>query len=257
MFRRWSTLTIWLGRIRRRAFSIVEIAEPDDHLSEAYDKAIILCVIISIVPLCFKGAYAAFTWIDELTVSFFLLDYFLRWMTADLKHPEQGADAFIQYPFTFFAIMDLLSILPSLHVLNPGFKLFRLMFLNRAFKAFKLLRYSKSFQLIYRVLQLERDSLLAVGYLACGYIFLSALVMFSAEPGSFGNFFDALYWAVITLTSVGYGDVVPVSALGRLVSMISSIMGVAVIALPTGIITARYMSELGREQGKADRGEQE
>ena len=81
-------------------------------------------------------------------------------------------------------------------------------------------------------------------YLALGYIFLSALIMFSVEPASFDTFFDAIYWSVVTLTTVGYGDIYPVSDLGRVFSMISSFIGIAIVALPTGIITAGCMNEL-------------
>lgn len=120
-------------------------------------------------------------------------------------------------------------------------KLFRL---GKAFKALKLLRYSKSFNLIVSVVREERRALMAVCILAGGYILLSALIMFQVEPDSFETFFDAIYWAVVTLTTVGYGDIYPQSDFGRIVSMISSFMGIAIVALPTGIITAGYMNKL-------------
>ena len=88
---------------------------------------------------------------------------------------------------------------------------------------------------------------MAVCILSGGYILLSALIMFQVEPESFKTFFDAIYWAVVTLTTVGYGDLYPVSDIDRVVSMISSVMGIAIVALPTGIITAGYMSELNKD----------
>ena len=114
----------------------------------------------------------------------------------------------------------------------------------RALKVLRILRYSKSFRIILNVIKKEQESLLAVCYLALGYIFLSALIMFSVEPASFDTFFDAIYWSVVTLTTVGYGDIYPVSDLGRVFSMISSFIGIAIVALPTGIITAGCMNEL-------------
>lgn len=77
---------------------------------------------------------------------------------------------------------------------------------------------------------------------------ISALIMFQVEPDSFETFFDAIYWAVVTLTTVGYGDIYPTSDIGRVVSMLSSFMGIAIVALPTGIITAGYMNELNKEK---------
>ena len=88
--------------------------------------------------------------------------------------------------------------------------------------------------------------MIAVGVLAGGYILLSALIMLQVEPESFESFFDAIYWAVVTLTTVGYGDIYPTSDIGRIVSMLSSFMGIAIVALPTGIITAGYMNELNK-----------
>ena len=137
---------------------------------------------------------------------------------------------------------------PSLTMLSSGFKLFRLFRLNKALKALKFLRYSHSFELILNVIKREKRALAAVCVLAGGYIALSALIMFQVEPDSFDTFFDAIYWAVVTLTTVGYGDIYPTSEIGRIVSMMSSFMGIAIVALPTGIITAGYMRELSREK---------
>ena len=98
----------------------------------------------------------------------------------------------------------------------------------------------------------ERRVLLTVLGIAIFYVFITALIMFNAEPHinpytgatTFGDFFDALYWATVTLTTVGYGDMIPVTDIGRFVSMLSALFGVAIIALPSGVITARYLDEL-------------
>ena len=222
--------------------------ESDTKSSVYYDRFMLACVACSIVPLCFKESSALFMWLDRITVTIFIVDYLLRWMTADMRYPDKKVVAFIKYPFTFFAIVDLLSILPSLRILKSGFKLFRLFRLNKVFKAFKLLRYSKSFNLIISVIKKEKKGLSAVCVLAGGYILLTALIMFQVEPDSFKTFFDAIYWSVVTLTTVGYGDIYPVSDIGRIVSMLSSFMGIAIVALPTGIITAGYMKALEEEQ---------
>jgi len=227
---------------------IYQMLESDKKSGIYYDRFMLICIISSIIPLCFKESTPLFMWIDRITVVVFITDYLLRWFTSDLKYPEKKVAAFLRYPFSFFAIVDLLSILPSLTVLNSGFKLFRLFRLNKAFKALRLLRYSKSFNLILSVIKKEKKGLYAVCILAGGYILLSALIMFQVEPNSFDSFFDAVYWAVVTLTTVGYGDIYPTSDVGRVVSMLSSFMGIAIVALPTGIITAGYMNELNQDK---------
>ena len=94
----------------------------------------------------------------------------------------------------------------------------------------------------------SKDALLAICTLAIGYILISALIVFNIESDSFNTFFDAIYWATVSLTTVGYGDIYPVTIAGRIVTMISSIMGIAIVALPAGIITAGYMAALDEKK---------
>ena len=133
--------------------------------------------------------------------------------------------------------------LPSLTVLNNGFKLLRL------FRVVKAMRYSRSFEIIHDVMKRSKSALIAVMTLAIGYVLISALVIFNVEPDSFNTFFDAVYWATVSLTAMGYGDIHPVSVAGRVVTMVSSIFGIAIVALPAGIITTGYMRTI--EEGKS------
>jgi voltage-gated potassium channel len=150
------------------------------------------------------------------------------------------------------AIIDLLSILPGLGIINKSLKLLRLTRLLKVTRILKVFRYSNRIAMFIRVLNKERHVLCSVLIMAVLYIFITALIMFNAEPHvnpstgqeTFHSFFDALYWATVTLTTVGYGDLCPVTNLGRMVSMLSSIFGVAIIALPSGVITASYLDEL-------------
>ena len=160
------------------------------------------------------------------------------------------------------ALVDLLSILPSLTVLNGGFKLLRILRMSRVFRVLRVLRavrYSRSLRIIGNVLQRSKDSLIAVGTLAIAFILISAMIIFNAEPDSFDNYFEAVYWATISLTAVGYGDIYPVTVIGRAVAMISSLFGVAVVALPAGIITAGYMRAIEQrlDQMEAEAGKKE
>lgn len=247
---------------RKRIFEVIEKSEGDDILSSIYDIFMILVIVASLVPLAFKNDNFYFKIMDKVCVVIFIIDYFLRWITADYKFNKAKASSFIRYPFSPMAIIDLVSILPSLSFVNSGFKLLRVLRMMRAMRVlrvFKAMRYSKSFEIIGNVLRSSRDSLIAVCALAAGYILVSALVVFNVEPDSFKSFFDAIYWATVSLTTVGYGDIYPVSALGRIITMISSIFGIAIVALPAGIITAGYMKELDRkkETDKVDDAEKE
>lgn len=236
--------------MREKIYSIIEPSDGNNKLSNIYDFIMMATIVISIIPLAFKETNIVFQWIDYITVSIFIVDYILRLITADLKLKKSVASFFI-YPITPMAIIDLVSILPSISILNSGFrllKLFRLLRTLKVFRAFKFLRYSKSFDIIANVFKKQKKVLSAVATMAVAYILISALVIYNVEPDSFGTFFDAIYWATISLTTVGYGDIYPVTTIGRIVTMISSAFGIAIIALPSGVITAGYLSEISKEE---------
>lgn len=233
--------------MRERIYQIIEKSDGDDRISRIYDIFMMIVIVVSLIPLAFKSENAVFYIIDKTAMVIFIIDYLLRWITADYKFERKGVLSFLRYPFSAMAIIDLVSILPSMSIINSGFKALRVLRMIRAFRVFrvfKAFRYSKSFQIIGNVIKNSKKSLVAVGVLAVGYIVVSALIVFNVEPESFNTYFDALYWATVSLTTVGYGDIYPVSTLGRIITMLSSIFGIAVVALPSGIITAGYMNEL-------------
>ena len=233
--------------MRRRIYEMIEKAEPEDRLSVWYDRFMILCILISIFPLCFKDtSHPVFYWADWITAGIFIVDYFLRWSTADFK--LKGNLPFLRYPFTFFAVIDLVAILSTLTPLHSTWKAVRALRLPQCMKPLKILRYSDGFLLMMRVLKREKENLLTISGFAVGYILLSAMVMLQVEPGTFAHFLDAVYWASITLLTVGYGDIHPVTDMGKIVAILSSFLGVAVFALPTGIITAGYLDEINRKK---------
>ena len=232
--------------MREKLYKVIAASE-GSKLSTAYDIFMIIVIVISILPLAFKETNPFFEVADKVCAVIFIIDYVLRWFTADYKFGKHSAISFIRYPVSPMAIIDLVSVLPSLTVLNQGFKLLRLLRMFRAlrvFRAFKLLRYSKNATIIFNVFKKQKVALSYVLILAVGYIVISALIVFNVEPESFGSFFDAIYWATVSLTTMGYGDIYPVTTVGRIVTMVSSLFGIAIIALPAGIITAGYMDEI-------------
>ena len=236
--------------MRRRIYDIIgEVSDEDsDKLSHVYDIAMIVVIIASLIPLMFKETTPLFNALNHIATAIFIVDYLLRLATADLKL-RRGALSFALYPFTPMAIVDLLSILPTFYLLAEGFRTLRVLRLIRAMRVVRMLkffRYSRDVAIITRVLKRQKRSLTAVCILAAGYVLLCALVMFNVEPETFDSFFEAIYWATVSLTTIGYGDIYPVSPFGRFISMLSSFIGIAVVALPSGIVTAAYMRELQR-----------
>lgn len=236
--------------MRRRIFEIIEIASENDRTSTIYDSLMMVVIIASLVPLAFKETNSLFDLVDMVTVCIFIFDYTLRLLTADMKL-KRGAVSFVLYPLTPMALIDLMAILPSFTALLPGMRLVKLLRLFRTFRvfrSFKVFRYAKSVQIIIDVIRTQRTPLLAVCSMAAGYVLISALIIFNVEPGTFDSFFEAVYWATVSLTTMGYGDIYPVTTIGRIVTMISSFVGIAIVALPAGIITAGYMDKINEEK---------
>lgn len=212
-----------------------------------YDTFMFAVIIMSIIPLAFVKQQSWMTLIDRTTVIIFIVDYILRWFVADKL--SNKLNKFILDPLTPMAIIDLLSILPSITLLNSSFKLlkiFRLFRSLRLLKILKLVRYSKSITMICNVFKKQKETFITILVMAITYILVSALVIINVEPETFPTYFDALYWATISLTTVGYGDVYAVTTIGKIITMISSFLGIAVVALPAGIITSGLMDELSK-----------
>lgn len=239
---------------------IDHLVNPEEHTraSRAYDFIMLLAIAASIIPLMFRFQSTLF-WLMEIVATVcFIIDYIFRWSTADYHSDRSRLGAFLVYPFTPMAIIDLLSILPIFNIANPAFRVTRVYRLMRILRIFRVIRYFEPLKIIFSVIRRQRRILWTVLVLALFYIFITALIMFNAEeeinPETgkylFESFFDAFYWAACTLTTVGYGDLYPISHIGRVISIISSMVGIAIIALPSGIITAGYMDELNRRNEK-------
>lgn len=235
---------------RKSIYSIVQTDKKPTLPNKIYNSFMILAIIVSIIPLCFKETNEYFVWIERVTVVIFIIDYILRWVTADIKYKRFGKKAFGIYPFRFHAIIDLLAILPAVIECFDGLKLLKLLRAIRCIRVFKALKYSSSFNIISRILRKQKKALLTVCFIALAYIFISAIFIYQIEPQTFDTFFDAVYWATISLTTVGYGDIYPTLVPGRLFSMISAFFGVAFVALPAGIISAGYLQIVMETKGQ-------
>ncbi|MCR5033951.1 MAG: ion transporter [Clostridia bacterium] len=232
--------------MREKLFRLIEPGAEQSMYGKIYDVTMIIVICLSLVPLLFKEQTAVLIWLDRITVSVFILDYLLRWGTADYYFRAKGATSFLRYPFSPMAILDILTILPSFTFLYSGMKTVRVLRLIQALKVFRVFRsfrYFTHLSMLERVLYKKRGALLTVILLALGYIVVTAMLMLQTEPEIFDDFIDAIYWSTVSLSTTGYGDIVPVTAVGKIITTISTLFGMLIIAIPAGIITAGYVEE--------------
>ncbi len=229
--------------MREKIYNVVHIYK-GNPLSTAYKYFMIAVIAISLLPLTTKTSYHFFDITDIVCLVIFAVDYILRWITADYKYKEKGIMPFIKMPLRLISIVDLLSIVALIISIFDLFEDYSFTKALMVFRIIRIFRYSDNIRRITDILKKSKKPLTAVGSLAVGYIIISAIIVFNVEPETYKNFFDAVYWATVSLTTVGYGDIYPVSIAGRAVAMISSFFGIAIVALPAGIVTAEYINSL-------------
>ena len=245
---------------RRRIYQIVEIGGAQDPVSRGYDffsaGILLLNVLVSILFTFDRielRCGAALNVIEQITVAFFALDYALRLLTADLAHPHMNRRrALKKYIFSFYGIIDLLSFLPFyLPVFFPrGIAVFRLIRIIRIFRLFRLNTYYDSLNVITEVLSSKKQQLFSSVAIILILMLGASLCMYSiehdAQPEVFENALSGIWWSVSTLLTVGYGDIYPVTPLGRLFGTVITFLGVGIVAIPTGIISAGFVEQYTR-----------
>ena len=241
---------------------INDLVEPGKGgvLSQVYDCLMFVAIVLGTLPLLFREYRPLFWYFDIFSGVIYIVDYVLRWMTCDLRSEKPRWKAFLLYPFTPMAILDLLSILPTFEVVSSSYKLAKSARLLKVFRFSKIVRYIGPLEIFITVIKKQWKLLMVVALVALFDILITAIIMFQSEQEIdpvtgeyvFKTFYDAFYWAAITLTTVGYGDLSPVSNVGKTLSIISSLIGIGVIALPSSIITAGYMQELNRRMKEED-----
>lgn len=241
-----------LEMIKKRIYDIIEVSKGNDPASRMYDILMMVAVIVGLIPLTKKIETPYSFYIDLVTAFLFLFDYIIRLYTSDYKMGFKSIKSYIAYSFTPLAIIDFLCILPTLYLFIPSSGILNILRIVRVFRILKLLRYSSTMLVIAIMLRKVKRQLFAVLLLTLMYIIGSAMFVFQFEPDLFDSFFEAVYWSTISITTIGYGDIAPATTVGRFITMISALVGVAVIALPSGIITAAYMDEIKKKKSKLE-----
>ncbi len=248
--------------IKARTFEIISKDDGTDRASRYFDLLIIALILLSVLSIVLESfdslasKYAAvFRAFELFSVIVFTAEYLIRIWTADLMYPESARPR-LKYVFSFMALIDLLAILPFylpfLSVDMRYLRMMRLFRMFRLFRVFKLGRYIDALQTIAQVIRLSASQLI-ISLALCFFVMLfSAIIMYTVEkpvqPQQFPNVVSSLWWAICTLTTVGYGDVYPVTPVGRFFAAVISVVGIGIIAIPTGIIAAGFSEVISGKQ---------
>ena len=242
--------------VKRRVFEIISKGEKGDFASKFYDNTAMALVILSIVSIVLESfddiaaRYSPlFSAFEILCICFFSIEYILRVWTANLLYPDSRHPR-LKYVTSFIAIIDLLSLLPFyLPFTSADLRFLRMI---RLLRILKLGRYVESMGIIIDVIH-STSRQLAVSFIFCAFVMLfSSIVMYTVEnpvqPEQFPNVIASLWWAICTLTTVGYGDVYPITVPGKIFASIISLIGIGIIAIPTGIISAGFTNAIQKRK---------
>ena len=243
--------------IRRKIFDIIQIGNKGDFLSRSFDWFIVI-VIISNILVAFLDTFDELAWlsgvfriIDAVTVFVFCVEYALRIWTADFLYPQRGRlSSRLRFLRSFDGIVDLLTILPFFYL--SGFIVFRMLRVVRIFHLFRVNAHYDSFHVITTVLSEKKNQIISSVFIIIVLMLASSLGIYSAEhdaqPEAFQNAFSGMWWSVSTLLTVGYGDIYPITVIGKLMAICIAFLGVGVVAIPTGIISAGFVEQYTKKQ---------
>lgn len=239
-------------KLKKRIFDIIQIGNESDIPSRAFDVFISITIILNIVSMFMQtfpqlaSFSKVFYWIDFVTICFFIVEYALRIWTSNFLYPEKTkVKAALRFLVSYDGVVDLLTILPFFYL--SGFVVFRMLRVVRIFHLFRLNKNYDSFSVIKTVLWEKKNQLFSSIFIIVILMLASSLCMYHAEheaqPDAFQNAFSAMWWSVATLLTVGYGDIYPVTTIGKVMGMFISFLGVGTVAIPTGIISAGFVEQ--------------
>ena len=245
---------------KKRTFEIMEKSQKGDILSTIFDYFIVILISLNVVsvfietfdlPLFYANILRKF---EIFSIIIFTIEYILRLCTSTLLYPDKNSFvARVKYIFSLMAIIDLLSILPFYlpFFFNVDLRVLRALRLVRLLRIFKANRYTHAIQKVLFVIKNKSTELISSIFVIFILMLISSVLMYSVEspvqPEVFKNGFSGLWWAVATFTTVGYGDIYPITSVGRFLSAIIALLGIGLVAVPTGIVTSGFMEASSKE----------
>lgn len=241
--------------MKEKIFNTIQIGDKSNRLSRFFDIFITITIILNIL-VTFMQTFDELSFLSTLfaiveytTLAIFCVEYILRIWTADYLYPQMRKSlARIRFIFSFDGIVDILTIIPVFFL--SGFVIFRMLRVARIFHLFRLNAKYDSFNVITTVLYEKRNQIISSVFIVLILMLASSLCMYSvehdAQPTVFRNAFSGVWWSMSTLLTVGYGDIYPITPLGRIMAICIAYLGVGAVAIPTGIISAGFVEQYQR-----------
>jgi voltage-gated potassium channel len=250
--------------MKQKIYNLVEKGAHGSKINLIFDYFIVSLIILNVTAVALdtltgvNPAILQFLRIFEIiSIIIFTIEFLMRLYVSDITHPASNkfysAFKFILSPY---GLIDLLAILPFYvpFIIKTDLRFLRILRLVRFFRIFKISRYNTTLKLIWDVIKEKKAEIQMTFFIALLLMLVSAFMMYHVEnpvqPDKFTNIFTSLWWTVATLTSVGYGDISPVTVLGKIISGIMALLGIGLIALPTGIISAGFTEKIGKDKSE-------
>ena len=253
-----------MENFRKKVYNLIRDDIHPTMANMIFTIFIILLIIINVLIIIintFDGVIGIFIdiyWpIEVFTVAVFTGEYILRLWTSVYLYPDVPRwKARVKFIFSFYGIIDLLAILPFYlpFVVNIDLRSLRMLRLLRMSRLLKIDRYSRAFSSIAAVIKKKSAQLGSSVFTILLLMLIASIVMYyiesPAQPEIFDNAFSGMWWAVTTITTTGYGDIIPITGLGKLLGGFISLLGIGLIAIPTGIFSAGFIEESGAQKEK-------
>jgi len=252
--------------LKKRIWEILEVDRPGDERGRVFDAfdifilALILLNVIAVILGTVKSVEARFQselrWFEVFSVAVFTIEYLARvWACVSQSEYSRPVIGRLRFMLRPIAMIDLIAVLPFyLTFLTADLRFLRALRLFRLFRVAKLGRYSSSLRLFGRVFRNKKEELLVTMMMLLLMIIMSASFMYFAEneaqPDKFSDIPSTVWWAVMTLTTVGYGDIFPITPLGKCLTMVIAILGIGMFALPVGIFGAGFVEEIQKQKAE-------
>ncbi|MEA4887926.1 MAG: ion transporter [Clostridiaceae bacterium] len=242
-----------MKNIKRTIYNILDKSEQNGLAEKIFDIMIISLIILNVVAVICEpsikdpNALAFLKILEIVSVIIFTIEYLLRIWVADLSMPQKNKwKARFLFILTPMAIIDLLAILPFYipFIIPVDLRVLRMLRVFRLLRIFKANRYTSALTTVFRVIKNKAEQLISSLFVVIVLMIIASVLMFNienyAQPEKFVSVFDAMWWSVATLTTVGYGDIYPITLAGKLLAAIIAILGIGIVAIPTGIIASGF-----------------